>query len=117
MNPEELGKEAEAEVARQLESQGFTIVGRNVRLPFKCELDVVARKGDLLVIAEVKGVHISGNAILQVNRAKLRKLHQAIGVYLIKFPEYRQLTVRFDLFLLKYRGGTWETQHLPNVVI
>ena len=48
-----LGTRAEDLVARHLERQGFAIVARNVRVG-RLELDVVARKGKLVVVCEVR---------------------------------------------------------------
>jgi uncharacterized protein (TIGR00252 family) len=47
------GAAAENSAAAFLESQGFEIVARNFQLRVG-ELDVVARAGDLLVVAEVR---------------------------------------------------------------
>ena len=48
-----LGREGEQLVARHLERGGFAIVGCNVRVG-RLELDVVARRGSLLVFCEVR---------------------------------------------------------------
>jgi putative endonuclease len=48
-----LGGEGEQLVARKLEGDGFHIVGCNVRVG-RLELDVVARRGDLVVFCEVR---------------------------------------------------------------
>ena len=49
----ELGREAELAVADYLFVLGFELVARNLRLGH-LELDVVARKGPLLVVTEVR---------------------------------------------------------------
>ncbi len=48
-----LGQRAEALVAEHLERQGFAIVARNVRVG-RLELDIVARKHQLMVFCEVR---------------------------------------------------------------
>jgi putative endonuclease len=47
------GARAEAAVADYLVEQGFEIVGRNVRVGH-LEIDLVARRGDLIAIVEVR---------------------------------------------------------------
>jgi putative endonuclease len=48
-----LGARAEQLACEHLERRGFEIVGRNVRLG-RLELDVIARRGSLLVVCEVR---------------------------------------------------------------
>lgn len=48
-----LGARAELEVARYLEDRGFEVVALNLRVG-PDELDVVARRGDLVVVVEVR---------------------------------------------------------------
>ena len=47
------GKRAEALVTERLRAQGYEILGQNVRVG-RLELDVIARKGPLLVVCEVR---------------------------------------------------------------
>jgi len=49
----ELGRLAEFAVADYLFAAGFDLIARNVRLG-RLELDLVARKGSLLVVTEVR---------------------------------------------------------------
>jgi putative endonuclease len=48
-----LGARAEQLATEHLERRGFEIVGRNVRIG-RLELDVIARRGSLLVVCEVR---------------------------------------------------------------
>ena len=52
-----LGRTAEALVAERLRRSGWSIVGRNVRLP-SGELDLVALDGRTLVFVEVKAARV-----------------------------------------------------------
>jgi putative endonuclease len=47
------GQRAELAVADYLVASGFAVIGRNVRLG-RLELDVVARRGGLIVVVEVR---------------------------------------------------------------
>ena len=53
MNRGERGRAGEDAAAALLESHGYRIVGRNVRLPGG-EIDIIARDGDTVVFVEVK---------------------------------------------------------------
>ncbi|MGH7437777.1 MAG: YraN family protein [Polyangiaceae bacterium] len=53
MGPRELGRQAEVAVADCLFVQGFDILWRNLRVG-ALELDVVARRGPLAVVVEVR---------------------------------------------------------------
>lgn len=48
-----LGQRAEALVAQALAERGFILLGRNVRIG-RLELDLIARRGSLLVFCEVR---------------------------------------------------------------
>lgn len=50
---QQLGDSAESIVVDYLRARGFSIVGRNVRVG-KYELDIVARKGELVAVVEVR---------------------------------------------------------------
>jgi putative endonuclease len=49
----EFGKQGEDEAEKLLKNKGFEILGRNVRFGGH-EMDIVAKKNKLLVVAEVK---------------------------------------------------------------
>jgi len=53
VSPRELGRRAEVVVADYLFARGFAVLGRNVRIG-PLELDVVARRGPLVVVVEVR---------------------------------------------------------------
>lgn len=80
-----LARRAEALVASLLEKRGFEICGRNVRVG-RLELDVVARRGGLIVVCEVRSRRsarpvfpaetISGKKLARVRRATAIWLRQ-----------------------------------------
>jgi putative endonuclease len=73
-----LGRRAEDEVARHLESAGFTILHRNLRLG-RLELDIVARRAELVLVVEVRtrgaGAWTSGFG--SMSRAKRERIRRA----------------------------------------
>jgi putative endonuclease len=75
----QLGRRAELAVADCLFAEGFDLVGRNLRLG-PLELDVVARCGPLLVVAEVRtrGPRSLVGAFESVTRAKRARVVAAV---------------------------------------
>lgn len=53
MNTTNVGKQAETAAAEHLTRHGFSIVERNFSTP-RCEIDVIAQKGDCIYFVEVK---------------------------------------------------------------
>ena len=92
MDRRQTGSLAENSASAFLESQGFTIVTRNF-LRRVGELDVVARAGDLLVVAEVRtraSDHFGG-AAASVSRGKQRRIAATTALLLQCRPDLRTL--------------------------
>jgi putative endonuclease len=90
------GDQGEDYVAGHLERQGFQIVARNARVG-RLEIDLVARRGDLLVFCEVRSRQNSSflNPIETIDRAKVGRIRRAATQWLAANPQNaRQL--RFD---------------------
>lgn len=99
MNSAELGRRGEDAAARWYQKQGFAIVARNFRTRMG-ELDLVAVRGDLLVIAEVKarsGDAGFGTPAEAVDYHKQQRLIRAAQLFLQRNPVYSRLAVRFDV--------------------
>src|SRR6187399_3704887 len=98
MDRRETGTRAENSACAFLEDQGFTIVTRNF-LRRIGELDVVARAGDLLVVAEVRtrASDRFGGAAASIGRAKQRRIAATAALFLQSHRELRQCRVRFDV--------------------
>jgi putative endonuclease len=103
-----VGTLAENTACAFLESQGFTIVARNF-LRRIGELDVVARAGDLLVIAEVRtrASDRYGGAAASVGRAKQRRIASTAALLLQRYRELRQCRVRFDVIIVRDGQVEW----------
>ena len=86
--------------ARHLESQGYRILGRNVRFGPRRELDLVARApaGDTLGFVEVKTRKSErfGRPVSAVDRGKRRAFGRAVVQYLRRLRT-RPARVRFDV--------------------
>jgi putative endonuclease len=107
MDRRQTGMLAENSACAFLEGQGFTIVTRNF-LRRVGELDIVARAGDLLVVAEVRtrGTERFGGAAASITRAKQRRIALTTSLLLQQYRELRNCRVRFDVIVI--RNGTIE---------
>ena len=83
-----LGSQGEEAAARYLQADGYTILGRNLRLGHD-EIDLVARKQDLLVFVEVKTRTSSSFAYPEdsVTMHKRIRMLAAAERYLDEHPE------------------------------
>lgn len=93
------GRRGEALCALWLRLKGYRIVARNLRTPLG-EIDIVARRGDVLAIIEVKrrgDLAAAGEAVTPRQR---RRLSLAARTMLSRIPESERLSVRFDAMLL-----------------
>ena len=98
MDRRQTGALAENSAAAFLESQGFQIVARNY-LRRVGELDVIARAGKLLVIAEVRtrADDRFGGAAASIGYAKQRRIVATASLFLDQHPALRKCQVRFDV--------------------
>lgn len=84
----ELGRDGETWAARYLERQGYRIVARNVRAD-RVEIDLIARRGPLLVFVEVKTRRSQrmGRATESVDARKQQRLRRGGLAWLASRPE------------------------------
>jgi putative endonuclease len=96
-----LGRRAEQLAAEFLAAQGLEILERNYRRRLG-ELDIIARGGGVLVIAEVRtrSVEAFGGAAASVNRGKQRRIVRAAAQLLQERPDLARLPVRFDVLVV-----------------
>jgi putative endonuclease len=108
MDRRQTGTLAENSAAAFLESQGFTIVARNFQRRVG-EIDVVARAGDLLVVAEVRtrASDRFGGAAASVSFHKQRRVAATTSLFLQWRPELRHCRVRFDVIIVRDGQVEW----------
>jgi putative endonuclease len=108
MDRRQTGTHAENSAAAFLEAQGFTIVTRNF-LRRVGELDIVARDGELLVVAEVRtrSREDFGGAAASIGRGKQRRIAATAALLLQRHPELRRCRVRFDVLIVRDGGIEW----------
>jgi putative endonuclease len=95
-----LGAEAEDRAAQILQQEGFHILLRNYRWRGG-ELDLVARRGDLLVIGEVRlrSSDRFGGAAASISAGKRHRIRLTAQHLLARRPDLARLNVRFDALL------------------
>jgi putative endonuclease len=105
----ELGSAAEVRAVSVLEQAGFTVLARNYRCRAG-ELDIVARRARMLVIAEVRLRRSAafGGAAASITAAKRTRIVRATRYLLRCQPWLAALHVRFDALLLSAPDGPIE---------
>jgi putative endonuclease len=108
MDRRQTGALAENSASAFLEAQGFDIVTRNF-LRRVGELDIVARAGDLLIVAEVRtrGSDEYGGAAASIGWTKQRRIIATTSLLLQRYPELRRCRVRFDVIVVKDGAIEW----------
>lgn len=104
-----LGVSAEGRAAALLMVKGFRIAARRWRSPLG-EVDIVARRGPLLVFVEVKARATQDAAAWSITPRQQRRLVGAAEIWLAQHPEDAERDVRFDAILVAPRRLP---QHLP----
>lgn len=108
--PQALGRRGEGLAAAWYEAAGFEVVERNWHSPFGGELDLVCRRGGLLVVCEVKARRSSryGSPLEAVDGRKRLRLRRLATQYLAGasgLGRERDLQVRFDVAALGPDGA------------
>src|SRR5438477_297710 len=107
------GGEAESLAVAYLEAAGYHIRDRNVPCR-RGELDIVAERGDLLVIVEVrmKSSDFSGDPSETVMFQKQKRVVLATLYYLQ--AERLEMQVQFDVISIVGRGKEAVIEHIEN---
>jgi len=107
---ERFGRHAEALCRLALRLNGYRVVAARERTPVG-EIDIVARRGAILAIVEVKARADAVGAALALTARQRGRLFRAAAAFLGRHPELAGLSVRFDLMLV----SPWRwPRHLPD---
>ena len=90
------GQRGELLAALALMCKGYRILARRYRAPGG-EIDLIARRGRLIAMVEVKCRPSLGEAMLAVGPYAERRIEAAADHWLARRPDHARLTVRFDL--------------------
>ena len=97
-----LGLSAETRAAAFLIAKGYRIAARRWRSPVG-EVDIVARRGNVLVFVEVKARNHLDDAAYSVTERQQRRIASAAAAWLAAKPEDVMRNIRFDAMLVAPR--------------
>jgi putative endonuclease len=118
-NPTALGRRAELAVADYLVARGFRVLARNLRVG-SFEIDVVARRDDVVVAVEVRtrGARSFEGALESIGRAKQRRMMAAAERlwrdHLADAPDISRL--RIDVASVTFRDGQTFVEYFEGAV-
>ena len=104
-----LGLSAESRAAGLLLAKGFRIVARRFRSPAG-EIDIVAKRGALLIFVEVKARPALDDAAWAVTERQKRRIASAAAAWLATHPDDASCDMRFDAILVAPRSLP---RHIP----
>ncbi len=96
------GLSAEARAAAYLMAKGYRILQKRFRTPYG-EIDLVARKRNLLVFIEVKARGSLDDAAYAVTPRQQQRIINAAQAWLMAHPEHAEFDMRFDAMLIAPR--------------
>lgn len=108
------GRAAEFLAASALRMKGYHIVARGYRKPFG-EIDIIARRNNLLVAVEVKARPRIAEAAEAVSPKQKRRISRALEAFVMERPKFDGFNIRFDVLLVtsfwqwpRHIEGAWE---------
>lgn len=107
---------AEAVAKTYLEAQGYLVVAENYTVP-GAEIDIIAERGDLTVVVEVKQRRQNryGTPAEAITPRKQARLQEAALHYLAARHGRDDLPLRFDALLLSGGVHDYRLEHLEGI--
>ncbi len=107
----ELGDKGEGIAASFFKKNGFEIITRNYRFGKIGEIDIIVRKGNLIVFAEVKSRNSGafGGAYYSITEKKKLTLKKVARQFLHTHPSFlsKDITYRFDMIAIDNGKAEW----------
>src|SRR5690348_4244108 len=97
------GLSAESRAAAYLMAKGYRILARRFRTPHG-EIDLVARRRNLIAFVEVKARATLDDAAFAVTPRQQRRIIDAAQGWLVAHPEHADFELRFDAVLIAPRS-------------
>ena len=94
-----LGLTAETKAAMLLRIKGYRIVARRWRSPVG-EIDLIARRRNLLVFVEVKAREKLDDAAWSVTERQRARIISAAQAWIARYPDENIRDIRFDVMLV-----------------
>lgn len=113
------GHWGEACAAVWLRLKGYRVLARHVRAPAG-EIDMVARRGNVVAFCEVKARRSDGGFATALTPRQMRRIARAAEAFLGRHPELAGCEVRFDVVLVapfrlpRHLVAAWRTDDLPR---
>ena len=105
-----LGHAAEWRAVWRLRLAGYSILAGRYKTRLG-EIDIVARRGDVLAFVEVKARGEIEAATFALRRNQFGRVARAASLFVARHPQYAAHSLRFDAVLVV---GLWP-RHLPDV--
>ncbi|WP_274630417.1 YraN family protein [Arvimicrobium flavum] len=105
------GHRSEWLAALALLVKGYRIVARRYRTKLG-EIDLIARRGDLVLIVEVKARPTLAEAMDAIGGMSARRIEGAADLWLVRQRDYARLSLRFDMVAVLPRR--WPV-HVENI--
>lgn len=96
------GLSAEARAAAFLMAKGYRILAKRFRTRYG-EIDLVARRRNVVVFVEVKARATLDDAAYAVTQRQQRRIIDAAQAWLMAHPEHAEFDLRFDAVLIAPR--------------
>lgn len=116
-----LGARAEDAAAGYLENKGYEILERNVRRPWG-EIDIIAKRGKMLVFVEVKALQKYGGDALRpedhLTGQKLHRFKRACELYIQGQKPGSYSGHRMDVVAMDFDdNGAAEIRHIEGIEV
>jgi putative endonuclease len=101
LSTKQIGNAGEERAARYLEKEGYRILRRNYRTR-RAELDIIAQKGDIVAVVEVKTLPAGSPEDIGrlIDARKRKRIMGAAQFFLLGNPEYGAFHIRFDVIII-----------------
>lgn len=106
---ERTGRAAEWLAAMALTLKGFSILARRRKTPAG-EIDLIARRGPLIVFVEVKARAAFDDALFAVTPRTQQRISAAAALYLSRHPALAECAVRYDIIAV----SGWRVRHVAD---
>ncbi|MEQ8935567.1 MAG: YraN family protein [Amphiplicatus sp.] len=103
------GRRAEFLAALFLQFKGFSIIARRFRSSAG-EIDIAARRGKLVILAEVKARASFESAVLAVTPRARKRIEAAGRTFLSRQRGLEDCALRYDIIAV----SGWRIRHLPD---
>lgn len=106
---EKSGRRAEWLAAQFLRLKGFSLIARRYKTPGG-EIDLIAKRGRLVVFTEVKARAGFDDAIFAVTPAAQRRISAAAAMFLARHPALADSQMRYDIIAV----AGWRIRHIAD---